>query len=79
MVLEQHEVFGRVIMEDEIYRQILRMKALERWENEGGRVINDQMPSTGNGETKIEADNLFGADRRNDWQSAQQGNYEHRR
>lgn len=67
-------------MEDEIYRQILRMTALERWENEGGRVSNDQRPSsTGNRETKIEADNLFGVDHRNDWQSAQQGNYEHRR
>ena len=29
-------------MEDEMYRQILRMKALDRWENEGGRVINDK-------------------------------------
>jgi hypothetical protein len=25
-------------MEDETYRRIFRMKALERWENEGGRI-----------------------------------------
>jgi hypothetical protein len=28
-------------MEDETYRKILRMKALERWENEGGRITDN--------------------------------------
>ena len=26
------------VMEEQIYRQILRMRALDRWENEGGSV-----------------------------------------
>ena len=25
-------------MQDEVYRQKLKMRALERWENEGGRI-----------------------------------------
>ena len=29
-------------MNDELYRKLLKMKALERWENEGGRVSDDQ-------------------------------------
>lgn len=29
-------------MEEEVYRQILRIKALERWENEGGRVAEPE-------------------------------------
>jgi hypothetical protein len=33
---------GGNVMPDYISRQILKMKALNRWENEGGRVFADQ-------------------------------------
>ncbi len=29
-------------MDEKVYRQILRMMALERWENEGGKVISNE-------------------------------------
>ena len=29
-----------IVMEHEVYRQILKMRALERWENEGGMICH---------------------------------------
>jgi hypothetical protein len=44
-------------MKDEIQRQILKKKALDRWENEGGRVIRDECP----GRTEAASDNSPGS------------------
>ena len=65
-------------MEDETYRRILRIKALERWENEGGLVVNDEMPGVVIGETRTEPNEQFlDVDHRDIRQLIQQGNYEH--
>lgn len=61
MALQQPELFGSVIMEDEIYRRILRMKALERWENEGGRVSNDETPDRRDGAIEATTSAFIGA------------------
>ena len=58
-------------MVEEIYMRILRMRALDRWENEGGQIINDQFTANGEGETKREADHLFGLEHQDVRQSAQ--------
>jgi hypothetical protein len=58
-------------MVEEIYMRILRMRALDRWENEGGQLINDQITAKGEADTKKEADSLFGLDHRDIRQSAQ--------
>ena len=34
-------------MEDQNYAQIFKIKALDRWENEGGRFCSDQSPTSG--------------------------------
>ena len=34
-------------MQDEVYRQTLKMRALERWENEGGRTTPQQAEKEG--------------------------------
>lgn len=65
-------------MEDEIYRQILRMKALERWENEGGLIVDDRLSEKVIGETRTESKDIsFGACHRDVRQFTQQGDYEH--
>lgn len=48
-------------MEDEIYRRILRMKALERWENEGGRISDDETPDNKDGATEAKTSTFIGA------------------
>lgn len=48
-------------MEDETYRRILRMKALERWENEGGRIIDDVELANRDSSTRVESNTFFGA------------------
>jgi hypothetical protein len=42
-------------MEDETYRRILRMKALERWENEGGRITDDVELANRDSSTRVES------------------------
>ena len=66
-------------MVDEIYMRILRMRALDRWENEGGQIIHDRITATeDNGATSM-ANDLFGLDHQDARQSVQGWNYEHSR
>jgi hypothetical protein len=58
-------------MVEEIYMRILRMRALDRWENEGGQITDDQFTTKREGETKREGDNLFGLDHQDVRQTAQ--------
>ncbi len=48
-------------MEDETYRRILRMKALERWENEGGRITDDVTTANMDRSTDVESSTCFSA------------------
>ncbi len=48
-------------MEDETYRRILKMKALERWENEGGRITNDVTSVNSNRPTDVESGTCLSA------------------
>ena len=65
-------------MEDETYRRILRIKALERWENEGGLVVDDRLSEKVSDETRTEPkDNFFDASHQDVRQFTQQGDYEH--
>ena len=63
-------------MEDETYRRILRIKALERWENEGGLVVDDRLSEKVSDETRPK-DNFFDASHQDVRQFTQQGDYEH--
>jgi hypothetical protein len=49
-------------MNDELYRRILRMKALERWENEGGRLSDDQDSEASYPLNTVERNSLRGSD-----------------
>jgi hypothetical protein len=48
-------------MPDYISRQMLKIKALERWENEGGRIFADQTVIIQNGLTNKRADEVNSA------------------
>ena len=48
-------------MEDETYRRILKMKALERWENEGGRITDDVELANRDSSTRVESNTFCGA------------------
>jgi len=66
-------------MEDETYKRILRIKALERWENEGGLIVDDPLSEKVIGERRTESKDIsFGASHR-DVRQFTQGDYEHRR